>query len=388
MSTAVGRLYNLINGGADMIIGVPKEIKDNEFRVAIVPDGVNEFIRRGHSVLIEKGAGLGSGIVDEDYEKAGATITDKDEVFKKADMIYKVKEIFPEEFKYLREGLIVFTYIHSNAHREQTDAMIESKIVGVSYEDIEDSKGQFPLLRPMSEIAGKGGFLMACQYSQKINGGKGLMLARVHGVRTPVVAIIGAGAAGLGAAELAAGFGNKVIILDISLDNLEKAKNILPSNVEFLYSNDQNIKTVLKECDVLINCILWPKNRKDHLINREMLRTMKSGALIVDVSCDDAGAIETSRSTSHLDPIYFEEEIMHYVVDNIPSAFSATSTLFLCTATLPYALQIATKGYKKALLENEYLRKGLSFYLGDLTLKETGLKQNRQFKAPEEVLGI
>lgn len=371
-----------------MIIGVPREIKDNEFRVAIVPDGVNEFLRRGHIVLVEKGAGLGSGITDEDYEKAGATITDKDEVFKKADMIYKVKEMFPEEFKYLREGLIVFTYIHSNAHRDQTDAMIESKIVGISYEDVENAKGQFPLLRPMSEIAGKGGFLMACQYCQKINGGKGLMLARVHGVRTPVVAIIGAGAAGLGAAELAAGLGNKVIILDINLDSLEEAKNKLPSNVEFLYSNDQNIKTVLKECDVLINCILWPKNRKDHLINREMLKTMKSGAMIVDVSCDDAGAIETSRSTTHVDPIYFEEGIMHYVVDNVPSAFSATSTLFLCTSTLPYALEIATKGYKKALIENQYLRKGLSFYLGDLTLKETGLKQDRPFKAPEEVLGL
>lgn len=371
-----------------MIIGVPKEIKDSEYRVAIVPAGVNEFVKRGHTVLVEKSAGEGSGISDEEYRQAGASITDKEEVYSKADMVYKVKEIFPEEFRYLREGLIVFTYIHSNAHREQTDAMIERKIVGISYEDIEDKEGKFPLLRPMSEIAGKGGFLAACQFSQKINGGKGLMLGSVHGVRTPVVAIIGAGGAGMGAAEFAAGLGNKVIILDINIENLEKAKNVLPPNVELLISNDSNIKTVLKECDVLINCILWPKWRKDHLVSREMLKTMKTGALIVDVACDDEGAIETCRSTSHKDPVYFEEGIMHYCVDNIPSAFSNTSTVSLCTATLPYALQIAEKGYKKALIENQYLRKGLCFYFGDLTLRETGLKQNRPFKSPEEVLKI
>jgi len=371
-----------------MIIGVPKEIKDYEFRVAIVPAGVNEFVRQGHRIFVEKGAGLGSGIKDEDFEKAGATITDKEEVYNKADMVYKVKEMFPEEFKYLREGLIVFTYIHSNAHREQTDAMIANKIVGISYEDIEDKNGKFPLLRPMSEIAGKGGFLMACQYSQKINGGKGLMLGRVHGIKTPVVAIIGAGAAGIGAAEFAAGLGNKVIILDINMDNLEKAKNILPSNVELLYSNDSNIKDVLKECDLLINCILWPKWMKGHLVTKEMLKTMKTGALIVDVSCDDGGAIETCHSTTHKDPVYFEEGVMHYCVDNIPSVFSSTSTFSLCIATLPYALEIAQKGYKKTLKENPYLRKGLSFYLGELTLRETGLKQDRPFKTPEEVLGI
>jgi len=371
-----------------MIIGVPKEIKDYEYRVAMVPDGVNEFVRKGHSVLVEKGAGLGSGIKDEDYEKAGATITNKEEVYNKADMVYKVKEIFPEEYKYMREGLIVFTYIHSNAHIEQTDAMIANKIVGISYEDIEDKKGKFPLLRPMSEIAGKGGFLMACQYSQRINGGKGIMLGRVHGVRTPVVAIIGAGASGLGAAEFASGLGNKVIILDINIENLENAKNILPPNVELLYSNDNNIKNVIKECDLLINCILWPKSRKGHLVTREMLKTMKDGALIVDVACDDEGAIETCHSTTHKDPVYFEEGVMHYCVDNIPSAFSNTSTFSLCTATLPYALEIAQKGYKKALIENPYLRKGLSFYFGELTLRETGLKQNRPYKTPEEVLGI
>ena len=212
------------------------------------------------------------------------------------------------------------------------------------------------------------------------------MLGRVHGIKTPVVAIIGAGISGLGAAEFATGLGNKVVILDISVDNLEKAKSVLPPNVELLYSNDSNIRNVLKECDLLLNCILWPKSRKDHLVTREMLKTMKDGALIVDVACDDGGAIESCHSTTHKDPVYFEQGVMHYCVDNIPSAFSNTSTFSLCIATLPYALEIAQKGYKKALKENPYLRKGLSFYFGELTLGETGLKQNRPFKAPEEVL--
>jgi alanine dehydrogenase len=371
-----------------MIIGTPKEIKNNEYRVAVAPDGVKEFVQHGHQVLIEKEAGIGSGFSDEDYKQAGAQIVCKDELFKRAEMIYKVKEFLPEEFKYLREGMVVFTYIHSNAFREQTDAFIRSKVVGISYEDIEDEAGNFPLLKPMSEIAGKGGMLMGLQYAQKINGGNGVMLARVHGVRTPEITIIGAGVAGLGAAEIASNLGNKVIILDIDLDRLEKAKQILPPNVELLYSNAKNLEASLMRSDVLVNCILWPKWRKDHLVNREMLRMMKSNALIVDVSCDEGGAIETCRATSHDNPVYVEEGIMHYCVDNIPAAFPQTSTYSLCNATLPYALEIADKGYKKALMENKCLRKGLSFYFGELTLEETGRKQNRPYKTPEEVLYI
>lgn len=371
-----------------MIIGVPKEIKNNEYRVAITPGGVREFKKYGHVVLVEFGAGLGSGIEDKDYMEAGAEIVEKDELFNRSDMIYKVKEFFPEEFKYLREGLIVFTYIHSNAHVEQTNAFLQGKVVGISYEDIEDDKGNFPLLRPMSEIAGKGGFLAACNFHQKIHGGKGLMLSRIYGAPTPEITILGAGYSGVGAAEMAAGFGNKVTLLDINFDKLEKAKAVLPPNVELLYSNESNIAECLKKTDVLINCVIWPKWRKDHLVTREMLREMKPGAMIVDVACDDEGAIETCRSTSHDNPVYFEEGIMHYCVDNIPSAFSKTATYALTSATLPYALEIANKGYNKALVDNKYLRKGLSFYLGELTLEETGKKQNRPYKTPEEVLNI
>lgn len=371
-----------------MIIGTPKEIKNNEYRVAMTPNSVRELVKHGHSVLIENNAGAGSGFMDTDYEAAGARMVDAGTLFAEADMIYKVKEFLPGEFKYLREGLIVLTYIHSNAHRDQTDAFLESKVIGISYEDIEDEEGGFPLLKPMSEIAGKGGFLMACQYCQRLYDGNGLLLARVHGVRTPEITIIGAGNAGFGAAELAASFGNKVALLDNNLENLEKAKGLLPSNVELLYSDEKNLVECLKRTDVLMNCILWPKWRKDHLVTREMLKLMKRSSLIVDVACDDEGAIETCRSTSHQDPIYTEEGITHYCVDNIPAAFPQTSTISLCNATLPYALKIADKGCERALREDRCLRKGLSFYLGELTLEETGRKQNRPYKSPEEVLGI
>lgn len=371
-----------------MIIGIPKEIKPSEYRVSLTPAGVQTIKHHGHTVLVEKDAGIGSNLENEEYEKAGAEIVSKDDLFSRSEMIYKVKEFFPEEFKYLRESLIVFTYIHSNAHPQETDAFLNSKIIGISYEDIEDKDGNFPLLSPMSEFAGKGGFLAACYYSQKVHGGKGILLSRVAGVQTPQITIIGAGNAGMGAAELASELGNKVTILDIDLDKLNKAKCVLPPNVELLYSDQANLLNSLKNSDVIINCILWPKWRKDHLITREMLKLMKPNSLIIDVSCDDNGAIETCRSTTHNDPIYFEEGIMHYCVDNIPSAFSRSASISLCNRTLPFALQIADKGYDAALKENPMLRKGLCFYKGLLTLRETGLKQNRPFTTPEEALGI
>lgn len=369
-----------------MIIGIPKEIKNNEYRCASTPDAVSELVRNGHTVLVEKDAGKGSSISDVDFQNVGAKIVSKEEVYKKAEMIYKVKEILPSEYEFMREDLIVFTYIHSNAHREMTDVLLDSKTVGIAYEDITDNAGNFPLLRPMSEIAGKGGFLMASQFLQSINGGRGLLLARVSGVETPNVTIIGAGNAGFGVAEMAAGLGNKVTILDVSAEKLESVRHKLPPNVELLISNKENLITCLKRSDVLFNCILWPKWRKDHLVTRDMLGMMKEGALIADIACDDAGAIETCRSTSHDDPVYFEEGIMHYCVDNIPAAFARTSTYLLSSTTLPYALEIANKGVVKALKDNKNLRNGLTCFRGTLTLEETGLKQNRPYTKPEEVL--
>ncbi|NLJ44997.1 MAG: alanine dehydrogenase [Treponema sp.] len=368
-----------------MVIGIPKEIKNNEYRCAATPATVSELVRNGHRVLVEGGAGQGSLIPDDEFERAGALISDRDTVFRDCELLYKVKEILPPEYRFLRRGLTVFTYLHSNAHREMTDALLESGCTAIAYEDITDDTGAFPLLRPMSELAGKGGFLMACQYVQSLYGGGGLMLTRVSGIRTPEVAIIGAGNAGFGAAELAAALGNRVTILDVSVERMESVKHRLPNNVELLYSNRENLQKCLERSDVLVNCILWPKARKDHLVTREMLRLMKPSALIVDVSCDEAGAIETCRATSHDDPIYREEGILHYCVDNIPSAFARTATASLASATLPYALQLANKGPIRALRENPHLRRGLTCHEGILTLEETGLKQGRPYRKPEDI---
>lgn len=372
-----------------MIIGIPKEIKSNEYRVACTPSGVKEIVNNGHEVLVEKDAGIGSGFSNEEYKKQGAIIVNSvEEIYEKSDLIYKVKEIFPEEFKLLKGSQIVFTYIHSNAYREQTDALLEKKVISIAYEDVTDEKGEFPLLKPMSVIAGKGGFLAALNFTQKIHGGKGILLSRVDGVRTPEITIIGAGNSGIGAAELASAFGNKVSIIDIDVNKLKEARRYLPLNVEFLYSNKSNLEMCLKRTDVLINCILWPKWRKDHLVTRDMLGLMKEGALIVDVACDEAGAIETTRATTHDDPIYVVDGVIHYCVDNIPSAFPQTATTTLCNATLPYLLEIANKGIERALIDNKYLRRGLTTYKGKLTLEETGRKQNRLYITPEEALGI
>lgn len=369
-----------------MIIGIPKEIKNNEYRVAAIPTSISDLVRQGHKVLVQFGAGTGSGFEDEEYRAAGAEIVDVDAVFNQAELIYKVKEILPEEYQYMREGLIVVTYLHSNGHPEMTDVLLEKKIVGIAYEDIVDKNGDFPLLKPMSQLAGKGGFLAALHYGQKVNGGKGILFSRIVGIEAPVVTVIGAGHAGMGAAELAAAFGCEVRLLDVSLEKMEEAKQKLTANTEMLYSTRSNLLKCLRDTDALINCILWPKTRKDHLIHKEDLKLMKPGAMIIDVSCDDEGAIETSHSTTHDNPIYFVDGILHYAVDNIPSAFSQTASISLSSATLPYVMEIAGKGYKRALKENAGLRRGLSFYFGKLTLEETALKQNRKFTPPDEIV--
>ncbi len=370
-----------------MKIGVAKEIKAYEYRVAAVPTAVTELTRRGHEVFVEHDAGKGSGYSDEDYEKAGAKICMKaEDVWNNSDLIYKVKEIFPEEYKYLRDDLIVFTYIHSNAHRDQTEALMKSGCTSIAYEDISDDKGEWPLLSPMSELAGKGGFLAALNFAQTIHGGNGKLLANVCGVETPTITIIGCGHSGMGACELAAAFGNRVNMLDINYDAMLKAKEIMPDNVAFMFSNRDNLLKCLKESDVIINCILWPKTRKDHLIYREDLKLMKPGAMIIDVACDDEGAVETCRSTNHQDPVYYEEGIMHYCVDNIPSAFAQTASVTLSNATLPFAMAIANKGVKQALKDDKHLRRGLTTYGGKLTLQETAEKLDIPFTSPDDLV--
>ena len=370
-----------------MVIGVLKEIKPNEYRVAAVPATVHEIVRHGHEVYVETGAGAGSGYSDEEYAAAGAKIAaTAEEVWSKAQLYYKVKELFPQEFKWMNPDKILFTYIHSNAHREETDCLLSSGVSAVAYEDVQDRNGRFPLLRPMSELAGKGGFLAACYYMQAVNGGPGKLLANVAGVETPVITIIGCGNVGLGAAELAASFGNEVRILDVNIDAMLAAKKYLPGNVSFLVSNRANLEKCLRESDVLLNAILWPKDRKDHIVYRKDLGFMKKGAIVVDVACDDGGAIETCRSTTHDNPVYREEGVLHYCVDNIPSAFAQTASVTLANSTLPYLLQLADKGFKKAISENWYLRAGMTCWGGKLTLRETALKQGREWTDPEELV--
>ncbi|MFA9423094.1 MAG: alanine dehydrogenase [Sedimentibacter sp.] len=369
-----------------MIIGVPKENKHNEFRVAAIPSSVSSLIKKGHTVYVEHGAGVGSGFSDKEYSDVGACMVEKKEVYAKAELLYKVKEIEPMEYCMLRKGQILFTYLHSNAHLEMTKELLDKGVIGIAYEDVDDDNHEYPLLSPMSILAGKGGFLAALYFSQSVHGGSGILLDRNTGVSTPKISIIGCGWSGVSAAELAASFGNKVTMLDVNYKAMEKAKMKLPVNVEFLLSNRENLEICLKESDVIINCILWDKTRKDHLVFKEDLNMMKKGAIIVDVACDDEGAIETCHSTTHDDPIYYEEGIMHYCVDNIPSSFSHTASVMLSTATLSYTLSIANNGVETALMKDAHLRRGLTYYYGDLTLKETADKHNLVYTDPLEAI--
>lgn len=369
-----------------MIIGVFKEIKKNEYRVAATPATVAEITARGHRVLVQEGAGAGSGFTDEEYREAGAKIVaTADELYREADLFYKVKEMFPQEYQYLKKDKILYTYIHSNAHPEETDALLSSGVTAVAYEDITDSEGGFPCLKPMSILAGKGGFLAALHHMQAVFGGNGTLLANVNGVETPVITIIGAGNSGTAAAELAVGFGNTVRVLDVNMKALDKLRSAVPG-VTTLISNRENLVKCLKDSTVIMNCILWPKQRKDHLIFREDLKLMKKGAMIVDVACDDGGAVETCVSTTHDDPVYFAEGVKHYCVDNIPSAFARTASILLSNATLPYLLKMADLGVENAIRADEHLRDGLTCYAGKLTLKETALKQDRVWTDSYELI--
>jgi len=370
-----------------MIIGVLKEIKDNEYRVSATPATVSEIVRHGHAVLVQHNAGLGSGFSDAEYAAAGAEIMESaSEVYHRADLFYKVKELFPEEYQYLGPDKIVFTYIHSNAHPNEADALIQSGVTAFAYEDVTDDEGHFPLLSPMSVLAGKGGFLAALHHMQAVFGGNGTLLANICGVEAPVITILGAGNSGIACAELAAAFGNAVRILDISMKAMQEAQRHLSPNVSFLMSNRTNLEKCLRDTDVLFNCILWPKTRKDHIVYHDDLKLMKPGSMIVDIACDDEGAIQTCRGTTHDDPVYYVDGIKHYCVDNIPSAFSRTASTMLATATLPYLLEIAGKGVKQALIDNKHLRDGLTVYGGKLTLLETALKQNKPYTSPDEVI--
>ncbi len=353
-----------------MIIGIPKEIKPDEYRVALIPAGVEEMLRHGHTVYIEKGAGLGSGISDQEYTRAGAKLVNEPkEIYNLSQLVMKVKEPLPEEYPLLREGQIVFTFFHFAASKELTEAAMKSKIVAIAYETIRDEHGQHPILTPMSEVAGRMSIQQGAKYLEKPMRGRGILLGGVPGVSPAEVVIIGGGVVGANAAKVAAGFGARVTILDININRLRHLDDIMPKNVVTLMSNSRNIREKVRDADLLIGAVLIEGARAPHVITKEMVQTMKSGAVIVDVAIDQGGCVETSKPTTHSKPIYREYDVIHYCVTNIPGAVSCTSTHALTNATLPYALAIANKGYERAARENPAILRGINMVKGRLTNK-------------------
>ncbi|MGA1847311.1 alanine dehydrogenase [Deferribacter abyssi] len=369
-----------------MIIGVPKEIKPDENRISITPAGVHELVKNGHKVLIEKDAGIGSGISNEEFIQEGAMIVESaNEIFEKSEMIIKVKEPQPVEIEKFKEGQIVFTYLHLAPDERQTKGLIEKKVVAIAYETIEVN-GKLPLLEPMSEIAGKMSSLMGAYYLAKPYGGRGVLAGGVAGVHNAKFVIIGGGTAGLNAAKIASGLGAYVIVMDINLERMRYLENILPANCKMIMSNKVNIENEIKDADVVIGTVLIPGAKAPKLITKEMITKMKKGAVIVDVSIDQGGCVETSKPTTHHDPVYEIDGILHYCVANMPGAYARTSTYALTNATLPFVLEIANKGWKKACKESESIKKGVNVAFGQVTCKPVAEAHNLPFKNIEDII--
>jgi alanine dehydrogenase len=351
-----------------MKIGVPKEIKTNENRIAVVPAGAETLIGAGHSVLIETGAGLGSGFSDDDFTCVGATIApDADSVWRDSDMIMKVKEPIKVEWPRMRKGQLVFTYFHFAADEELTRAHLASGATCVAYETVELPTRELPLLTPMSEVAGRMAVQEGAKYLEKLYGGRGVLLGGVPGVAPAKVVILGGGIVGINAAKMAAGLGAKVVILDISLERLRYLSDVMPANVQLIYSNRQNILEQIATADLVVGGVLIPGAKAPKLIRREDLKRMRPGSVIVDVAIDQGGCVETIHATTHENPTYVVDGVIHYGVANMPGGVPRTSTLALTNATLPYALQLANKGWKRALKENPALLKGLNVADGKVT---------------------
>jgi len=357
-----------------MIIGVPKEIKDNENRVAAIPAGVQALVSRGHKVLVQKGAGTGSGISDEAYEAAGAKIVGTArQVFKDAEMILKVKEPLPPEYDQLREDQILFTYLHLAPDIEQTKAILRRKIIGIAYETVETADGRLPLLEPMSEVAGKMAAHIAAYYLARPLGGRGVLMGGVPGVPPATVVVVGGGIVGYNSARVAAGMGALVYLLDVNPIRLRYLDEVFPENVVTLMSNRMSLEECLRRADALIGAVLIHGAKAPRLVTREMLKLMRPGAVIVDVAVDQGGCCETTRPTTHSDPVYTVDGILHYCVANMPGAFARTSTFALTNATYPYVQQIADKGWNQAARENLEIAKGLNVIHGHVTNQPVAL---------------
>lgn len=353
-----------------MIIGVPKEIKNNENRVAVTPAGAKELTKAGHDVFIQSTAGLGSGFSDAQYQDAGAQLLSTiEEVYDRAQMIIKVKEPIEQEYKLIKKDQLVFTYFHFASYEPLTKAMMESGAVCLAYETVEKSDRSLPLLVPMSEVAGRMSIQEGAKYLEKPMGGRGILLGGVPGVRPAKVLILGGGVVGTNAAKMAAGLGADVTIMDVSLPRLRYLDDVMPANVNTFMSNEYNIRELLGSHDLIIGAVLIPGAKAPHLITRDMLKDMQPGTVLVDVAVDQGGCIETCKPTTHQDPTYIIDGIVHYCVANMPGAVPYTSTLALTNATLPYALQLANKGWKKACSDNAELKLGLNVINGDVVYK-------------------
>jgi len=356
-----------------MIIGVPKEIKNNENRVALTPAGTMELTKRGHTVYVQQTAGLGSRFTDEEYVEAGAGILPGIEsVYAKAEMIMKVKEPIEAEYDLIREDQLLFTYFHFASYEPLTKAMIKSKAVCLAYETVEWSDGSLPLLVPMSEVAGRMSINQGAKYLEKPQKGRGVLLGGVPGVRPGKVMILGGGVVGTQAAKMAAGLGAQVTILDVNLNRLRYLDDVMPANVQTRYSNEYTIRQLILEHDLIVGAVLIPGAKAPKLITRDMLKDMRPGTVLVDVAVDQGGCMETTQPTTHADPTYIIDDVLHYCVANMPGAVPATSTLALTNATLPYAIQLAQKGWQQACRDSEPLKKGLNVIKGEVVYRSVG----------------
>lgn len=370
-----------------MRIGVPKEVKSHENRVAMTPAGVMNLVRFGHEVFIETEAGIGSGFTNEQYVQAGATIVDKAEEAWNQDMVMKVKEPLPSEYHYFREGLILFTYLHLAPEPALTKALIDKKVIGIAYETVQLSNKSLPLLTPMSEVAGRMATQIGAQFLEKIHGGKGILLGGVPGVRRGKVTIIGGGVAGTNAAKVAVGLGADVTIIDVNPDRLRQLDDIFRNEITTLISNPYNIAESVKESDLVIGAVLIPGAKAPKLVTEEMIQAMETGSVVIDIAIDQGGIFETTdRITTHEFPTYIKHGVVHYAVANMPGAVARTSTIALTNVTVPYAIQIANKGYRQACLDNPALLAGINTLEGYVTYEAVAEAHGLQYETPMSLL--
>ncbi|MEO8368729.1 MAG: alanine dehydrogenase [Candidatus Solibacter sp.] len=369
-----------------MIIGVPKEIKDHETRVGLVPSGVHALREAGHEVLVETHAGEGSSLTDQEYVEAGATVlTNASDVWQRADLVVKVKEPQKAEYDHFRPGLILFTYLHLAPLPELTDKLVASKVSGVAYETIRERDGSLPLLTPMSEVAGRMSVQVGAQYLERPSGGRGILLGGVPGVAPANVVILGGGIVGTNAAKIAVGMGAHVTIIDRNLNRLRELDDIFNGQIVTLASNAWTITENLKTADLVVGAVLIPGASAPRLVRREMISKMKRGAVVVDVAIDQGGCFETSHATTHTEPIYFVDGVLHYCVSNMPAAVPHTSTFALTNATFPYLLELANHGLEEACQRHAALREGVNTYKGHVTYKGVGESQGREWHAMASV---